>query len=219
VQVEHTFLQVEYMVRLGTDWPKHLALSIGVLVSVFAAAVLAAWFVHFVPLIQLSPGLPPLTRQGALSELLLGLALACLAVGRKRAAAFFATIVIFQAVLVCFEYILGRNFGIDQLLGGDYTRTGSPPGRISPLAIFCYLTAGLALLAMSIRRLARYASDVAGTIAAVLIAVGSVMFLAYLLGQNTVYVWGTFDAFPFKRPWSSHSSAPASCPWLLRNTE
>jgi PAS domain S-box-containing protein len=162
------------------------------LVSVLAAAVLAAWVVHFVPLIQLLPGVPPLSRQGALSELLLGLALAGLAAGRKRASAFFATIVIILAVLVGFEYILGRNLGIDQLLGGDYLRSVSPPGRISPVGAFCYLSAGLALLAMSIRRLARHAPAIAGTIASVLIAVGSVMFLAYLLGQNAVYVWGPF---------------------------
>jgi PAS domain S-box-containing protein len=163
-----------------------------VVVSAYAAAVLTAWVVHFVPLIQLSPGQPPLTRQGALAELLLGAALVFLAAGRQRAAAFSATTVLTLAVLVGFQYLLNRDFGIDELLGSDYIRRTSPPGRISPVAALCYLGAGLALLAMSTRRLARYAAAIAGMISSILIATGTVMFLAYGLGQNTVYAWGHY---------------------------
>jgi PAS domain S-box-containing protein len=186
-------LKVEYMVPGRADWPKYVALSGGLMVSVFAAAVLAAWAVHFVPLIQILPGQPPLTRQGALNELLLGAALAFLAAGRKRAAAVCATIVLLVTALVGFEYVFGWNFGIDQLLGSDYvTRGGSPPGRISPVAALCYLGADVAILAMSFRKPARFASTIGGILASTLISVALVAFLAYTLGYASAYGWGHF---------------------------
>jgi PAS domain S-box-containing protein len=180
------------MVPWRTNWPKKVALVVGVAVSAYAAAVLTAWVVHFVPLIQLSPGQPPLTRQGALTQLLLGASLVFRAVGRRRAAILCATIAFSVAVLVGFEYVLDRDFGIDQLLGVDYIHSTSPPGRISPVAALCYLSASVALLAMSIPRLARYGSAIGGMVASVLIATGTVMFLGYGLGQNSVYAWGRY---------------------------
>jgi PAS domain S-box-containing protein len=178
------------MVRWRFDWPIYAALGIGAMVSVFAAVVLTAWVVHFLPLIQISPGMPLLTRQGALAQLMLGAALAFLAAGRRRTAAACVTIVLILAVLVGCEYVLDRNLGIDQLLGRDYTdRAKWPPGRMSPAAAVSYFVAASALLALSIKKPARYASAIAGIAASVLIAAGSVVFLTYLLGQTYTYGW------------------------------
>ncbi|HEY6309172.1 MAG TPA: PAS domain S-box protein [Candidatus Angelobacter sp.] len=181
------------MVPWRADWPRYLALSIGVVVSAFGAAVLAAWYAHFLPLIQPSPDLPPLTRQGAMTELLLGAALVFLAIGRKRAAAFCAAIALVLALFVIFEYGLDRDLGFDQLLGSDYINDGSrTAGRISPVAALSYLGGGLALLAMSSRKLARYGSAIAGIVASILIAFGLVTFLSYSLGHTLIYAWGHF---------------------------
>lgn len=174
-----------------TNWRRHLALGIGVAVSIYGAAVLAAWYAHFIPLIQVSPGQPPLTRQGAMAGLLSGTGLAFLAAGRRRVAAVCATIVLLVAVVVGLEYALDRDLGIDQLLGSGYITEGaSPPGRISPVAAISYFGCGLALLALSIR--SRYASAIAGVIASVLIVMGSVLFLVYWLVRMPAYGWGHF---------------------------
>jgi PAS domain S-box-containing protein len=171
------------------DWPKYVAL-VGVMVSVFATVVLTAWVIHFLPLIQISPSMPPLSRQGALAQLLLGIALASLAAGRRHTAIVCVTIVLILAVLVGCEYVLDRNPGIDQLLGRDYIdRTKSSPGRMSPASALSYFVAGLALLALSSRKAARHASAIAGIAASVLIAAGLVVFLTYLLGQTYTYGW------------------------------
>jgi PAS domain S-box-containing protein len=178
------------MVRWQLDWPKYVALGVGVMISVFAAAVLTAWVVHFLPLIQISPSMPPLSRQGALEQLLLGAALAFLAAGRRHTAIVCVTIVLILAVLVGLEYVLDRNLGIDQLLGRDYINWAKGrPGRMSPPAALGYFVAGLALLALSIRKTPRYGSAIAGIAASMLIAAGSVVFLTYLLGQTYTYGW------------------------------
>jgi PAS domain S-box-containing protein len=183
------------MVVRPTDWLQRVALSLGVMVSIAGALFLTAWAVHFVPLLQLSPGMAPLTREAALTELLLGAALTFLATGRKRAAVICATVALVIAVTVGMEYALNRSLGIDELLGKDYINRGeSPPGRMSPTAMLCYLSASLALLALSIHKPVRYAAAIAGVVASMLLAVGSVMFLAYALDQVSTYRWGHFRA-------------------------
>src|SRR5215472_6993257 len=124
------------MVPRSIDWPKYLALSIGVAVIGFGIAVLIAWHAHFIPLIQLGPGQPPTTRQAATCYVLLGAALCLLAAGRWRAVAFVcAALVLLLTFTVGLEYVLDRNLGVDKLLGSGYITEGAePPGRMSPIA-------------------------------------------------------------------------------------
>jgi PAS domain S-box-containing protein len=181
------------MVPWRVDWPRYLALSLGVALVGYGAAVLIAWNLHFIPLIQVAPGQPPLTREAALCYVLNGAALACLAVGRRRAAFVCAALVLLLTVTVGLEYALHLDLGVDRLLGNGYIREGAEPaGRMSPIAALCYFLCSAALLAMSIRKLGPYASAIAGVIASMLIAVGSVLFLVYRLTHLPVYGWGHF---------------------------
>src|SRR5262249_16766985 len=85
------------------------------------------------------------------------------------------------------------NLGIDQLLGPGYITEGaSPPGRISPIAAICYFLDSLALLLLSIPRLDRYSSAIAGIIGSILVAVGSVLFIVYRVAHMPTYGWGHY---------------------------
>jgi PAS domain S-box-containing protein len=186
-----TLMHVEHMVI--RNWPKYLALGLGVLISAFGIAVLIAWSTHYIPLIQVGPDQPPLTRQAAIGYVLSGAALVLLSLGHRRLAAVCASIVLLQAVLVSVEYFVNRDLGIDELLGPGYiTENASPPGRISPIAAICYFLDSLALLLLSIPRLDRYSSAIAGIIGSVLIAVGSVLFIVYRVARMPTYGWGHF---------------------------
>src|SRR5262249_15612966 len=166
---------------------------IGVVISAFGMAVLIAWSAHYIPLIQIAPGQPPLTRQAAFGYVLSGAALVLLVLGRRRTAAVCASIVLFQAIVVALEYFLGRDLGIDQLLGPGYITEGaSPPGRVSPIAAMSYFLDSLALLLLSIPRFDRYSSAIAGIIGSVLIGVGSVLFCVYRVAHMPTYGWGHF---------------------------
>jgi len=96
-------------------------------------------------------------------------------------------------VAVALEYFLNRDLGVDEVLGSGYITEGAtPPGRISPIAALSYCLGSVALVALSIRRLHRYSSAIAGIIASVLIAVGSVLFIVYRLAHMPTYGWGHF---------------------------
>ena len=181
------------MAPKSIDWPRSVALTIGLGVTSFGLAVLLAWQVRFIPLIQVAPGQPPLTRRAALCYVLIGTAMCFLAAGRRRAASVFAAMVLLLTATVAGEYVLGRDLGVDQLLGKGYiVEGGEPPGRASPIAVLSYFLGSIALLAMSIRRLDRYSSAIAGVISSVLIAVGSVLFVVYRLAHMPTYGWGHF---------------------------
>src|SRR5580765_1666718 len=154
------------MVDLPSDGTKRVTQAAGLIVVWVGVAVLIAWRIHFIPLIQIFPTLAPMQRMTALGFLLSGCALIFASTGRKRATGGLALAVFVLGAAVGLEYALGADFGIDQLLGHDYinVRT-SNPGRMSPVTALCFIGSSLALLATSSRKLARFASAIVGVLA------------------------------------------------------
>jgi PAS domain S-box-containing protein len=168
-------------------------MAAGLMVVALSVAVLVGWYIHFIPLIQVIPTQTPTHRMTALAYLLSGCALILTALGRKRATGFLALVVFILAVAVCLEYVLGADFGLDELLGRDYlgVRT-SNPGRMSPMSAICFIGTSLALFAASSRVSTRLTSAIVGLVATVLVAVGAVSVLSDLLLHREVYGWGRF---------------------------
>ncbi|HSK43570.1 MAG TPA: PAS domain S-box protein [Candidatus Binatia bacterium] len=181
------------MVDSPSEWTKRVMMAAGLMVVALSVAVLVGWYIHFIPLIQVIPTQTPTHRMTALAYLLSGCALILTALCRKRATGFLALIVFILAVAVCLEYVLGADFGLDELLGRDYlgVRT-SNPGRMSPMSAICFIGTSLALFAASSRLSARLASAIVGFVATVLIAVGAVSVLSDVLLHREVYGWGRF---------------------------
>src|SRR5260370_7207219 len=168
------------MVRRTNDWPRYLALSIGVAVIGFGIAVLIAWHVHFIPLIQVAPGQPPTTRQAASCYVLLGAALSLLATGHRRVASVCAAIVFLLTVVIGLEYALDRDLGVDHLLGSGYITEGAePPGRMSPIAALSYFLSSVPLLAISIPRLSRHPPPFPCLLTSFLISLASLSLVLY----------------------------------------
>jgi PAS domain S-box-containing protein len=181
------------MLAIRSEWPRRVAITAGTVVSALGVAVLVAWHFHFTPVIQVLPTLAPMHPMAALEFLLGGAALFLLGSGRRPAAGVLALAMLIPAVLVAFEYLLTADFGIDQLLArDDISPPTSHPGRLSPVTLLCFLAGSLSLLAMASRTVARRASGMVGTIASVLMAVGTVSVLAYL-GHAQAYGWGRFS--------------------------
>jgi PAS domain S-box-containing protein len=179
------------MVDSPSEWTKRFMMAAGLMVVGLSAAVLVGWYIHFIPLIQVIRTQTPTHRMTALAYMLSGCALILTALGRKRASGFLALVVFILAVAVCLEYVLGTDFGLDELLGRDYlTVRTSNPGRMSPMSAICFIGTSLALFAASSRLSARLASAIVGFVATVLVAVGAVSVLSGVLLHREVYGWG-----------------------------
>lgn len=177
--------RLNLMIDSRSDWTKHAMQAAGFSVAALAIAVLIGWNVRFVPLIQVLPNLAPMQRMTAVGFLLSGFALIFAAGERKRATVTSGLMVFTLALLVCLEYALGADLGIDQLLGRDYINVKtSNPGRMSPVTALCFLGTSLALISGASQRLARYGARIAGMLASTLMAVGTVSLLGYLLGHT-----------------------------------
>jgi PAS domain S-box-containing protein len=178
------------MAFVRSDWPKAVMMIAGCAVAGLGTAVLVAWHVHFIPMIQAIPGRTPTHRMTALALLLSGGGLAFTAAGRKRAAALCAALVLLIATLVLAEYATTINFGIDELVGRDYLNLlTSHRGRMSPVSALCFLGFGVALTLTSRRRPDPRASTIVGVLSSSLAAVGMVSVLGQLLGYVEAYGW------------------------------
>src|SRR5215472_573285 len=172
---------------------RHRGIKLGVvaaggIVCALAVAVLIGWLIHSRVIVQVMPALAPMTRMSALSFLLSGIALLLLNAGHARVAAFCARVTLLLAILVCLEYALGANFGIDQVLGPDYI-SNFFPGRMSQVSALCFIGASLAVLAGANRKQPAESATITGVLGSMIAAVGTVGALSYLLVGFQAYTW------------------------------
>jgi PAS domain S-box-containing protein len=174
-----------------TDWPRRSARITGTASCLLGLAVLVAWSVHYVPLIQISPASAPVQRVTALGFLLCGLALILMSTARRRLGVICALFPLLMAALTSLEYVFNVDFGIDELLGKGYATALSPlPGRMSPVTAVCFLLISSALATIAFQPLARYVSSILGMVGSVVLTVGTVSGVSYFIAQKDVYVWG-----------------------------
>ncbi len=182
------------MFFLHPVWTKRALQAAGLLVGAFAVVVLIGWHIHSIPLIQVLPTLAPMQRMTAVGFVLCGFALVFAGTEHTRPVLICGLLVFFLSLLVCLEYVLATDFGMDELLGRDYINVKTlNPGRMSPVTALCFLGSSLALLAIAARRSLQRASAIVGLLASTLIAVGIVSLAGYLLGRTEIYGWIQFS--------------------------
>ncbi len=171
-------------------------------VQVIGALVLLGWIFDLSSLKHLAPGLASMKPNTALAFILEGLALWFLGrpettVGRTRAARGAAALAALLGLLTLGEYLLGSDFGLDQVLFRDTEAGLLYPGRMSPATAVDFILFGAVLLLLDVpwaRRL-RAALMVGGTLIALLALVG------YGLSVRSLYAVGAFT------PIALHTSA------------
>lgn len=172
-------------------WPRRVALITGISSSLLGVAVLVGWAIDSVLLIQIRHNLAPMQRMTALSFLLCGLALVFIVAGRRRLAALCAALPALIAWLVGLEYLLGTNLGIDELGGHKFIMVQAPyPGRMSQLAVACFLLVTSAVVVSAIRRFSPHGSTALALAGSIVATIGLVGWLSYLLAEKQAYVWG-----------------------------
>ncbi|MEI9962325.1 MAG: CHASE3 domain-containing protein [Limisphaerales bacterium] len=158
----------------------------GIFVSIAGTLVLAGWMFDITVLKSVFSGWVMMKANTAMGMLLCGSALILLSrEGGARSIRFFgaaiAVVVIALGTLTLGEYLLGREFGIDQLLFHDATNPmgNSEPGRMSPATAFCFVLTGCALLVALCSPAKRWRLPFLAALSAAVISVGGLALIGY----------------------------------------
>ncbi|MGH9648614.1 MAG: hypothetical protein ACRD4E_17550 [Bryobacteraceae bacterium] len=152
--------------------------------------VLFGWAVHSALLVQVVPDLAPMQRNTAACFVLIGVALLGIVWNKPKFIFISSAITATFAASSLLEYLLGANFGLDEILGLGYITTQtSNPGRMSPTTALCFLmlAAGFVLAQTSLRA---HRSSMLGVTGLVVAAVGGACFIGVISGTNDAFAWG-----------------------------
>ena len=171
-------------------WSSRVAVGSAVFIAALGLMVLLGWFFHIPSLIQLRPGLPPMTRNAAACFSLCGLALLTIVLkGPKWIAVSCAGIVSVASVLTIFEYAFRINAGIDELLGPSYlVLRVSSPGRMAPVVAISFALGSIGLL-LGPNLLAKRAGLLLGLSGSMIAAAGIATSLAGVVRPSNAHEW------------------------------
>ncbi|MBT8183786.1 MAG: hypothetical protein KJN76_03015, partial [Eudoraea sp.] len=168
---------------------KGLIIFISGLCIMLGLLVLIGWYTKNQQLIQVLPILVPMQYNTALCFLLSGTGL--MAVYKNRVSLGKTIFIIIGTVglLTLFEYLLGINFGIDELMMQHYiTVETSHPGRMAPNTALCFLLTSVASLLAVQKDLKKV--QIGGVLGSLMFGLGLVAFVGYLINMEVTYGWG-----------------------------
>jgi len=158
-------------------------------VCALGIAGLLGWWLNVDSLRCIIPGSTPLKPNIAAGLFLSGAALALLSwKGSPKPARLFAQIatvlVVALGALTLSQYLFDWDLGIDRWLIGTFPSSmGTNPGRMQPTTAFCFVIAGFALLAQSLRGPRRLMFPVAAGFGCALFIIGVVAMGGFVLEQ------------------------------------
>jgi PAS domain S-box-containing protein len=132
--------------KLSSITAGQMAVGLAGSTALLGLAVMFGWHFNLRGLIQILPNSEPMVCDTALGFLLCGGGVVLAARGWDRAGAALAAVAALTGLLTLVEYIFGVNLGIDQLIvKSTLMYKTAQPGRMSPLAAFCFVLTGVAL--------------------------------------------------------------------------
>jgi sensor domain CHASE-containing protein len=173
-------------------WLRCFIAAVGCAITLFGALVLVGWHLHWVALIQLHPGYPPMQYNTALCFILAGLALIVwTSPGTAGTTPFFGGLLLLLGGLTLSEYVFHANLGIDQFFFHAYITTETTsPGRMSPVSACCFALVALALISLELPLLGRWRPLFIGSLASLVISITVMAILGYAIGLPGTYGWG-----------------------------
>jgi PAS domain S-box-containing protein len=177
--------------------PAHFAIFYVRFAALASAAIgllaLVGWKFNVPRLVSIGPGFATMKSVTAFCVLLAGASLWALAEGSGSNAVtknwtgiFFAGLAALIGALMLFEFVLGANFGIDDLIAYtlDSTSALSTSQRPSPATSACIVLVGLALLGLARRSPSLYSSHVPALLAAF---IGTSAVVGYVLDAEALH--------------------------------
>lgn len=203
----------------------------GYLMLALGLAASLAWLVGVPAVLQLHPEFATLKFSGAVCTAMFGGTLLFAVLEQRRRALVLGTLVFAISGLSLLQYLLGVDFGFDQLIVKDRSPTGtSHPGRMAPNLALGLLLASMAVFDFFMRRRSALRPLVLSALGLVVFALGSSAAVGYLTGLESAYGWGSYTRLSVlgaialiaagvgvsSLAWSTRSMAPVQLPELWR---
>ncbi|MGH1363525.1 MAG: PAS domain S-box protein [Calditrichia bacterium] len=178
--------------------------------------VMLGWHLHLEALVQVLPMYAPMQYNTALCIFLSGLALLAILFGRKKIVFVCAVLPLLAGILTIIEYVVGINFGIDELfIQHDIMVRTSDSGRMAPNTAFCFVLTGVSLLLLLKSESTNRKSFIVSILSALIISFSAVALFGYIISTESTYGWGeaTRMAFHTAAGFAIIGSGLLACLW------
>ncbi len=179
---------------MSAKWAKILlavAGAAGAATLLLGLIVIVGWYTGNRTLIQVLPKFVPMQFNTALGFVCCGMSLILVIAGKPRSSALFGALSFAIGLLTLFEYAVGVNLGIDELLmKHDITVATSNPGRMAPNTAVCFALFGLSSLLRPRRWTPTSRSVLTVVLGSITFGLGIVALSGYMAGLETAYGWG-----------------------------
>jgi PAS domain S-box-containing protein len=156
--------------------------------------VLIGWYAHWPAIVQIFPGLVPMKYNTALEFILGGAALLLLTTCRGAIVPWIGLVIGAIGGLTLLEYIIGRNFGIDELFFKYYLILPSETSpRMAPLSACCFVFLGTAFAATGATHRTRWRLAATGILACIVAVISLVALFGYVFNIESAYGWGSYS--------------------------
>ncbi len=174
----------------AASWPRRTGALCAAMAVVLGILALLGWAVHSSLLVQVFPHLAPMQRNTALNMVFGGFALMGIIAARPKLVFHCCGVLGVVAGASFLEYVLGINFGIDQLLGPGAVNTElANPGRMSPVTAVCFLVLATVLVLSQTMPLKRR-SPILGIGGLLIAGIGAGGWISVVAGTSDAFAWG-----------------------------
>ena len=183
-------------VKKCADTPlfRHFPRYAGAAVAFFGLLIIASWYAHWRPILQMSPSTAPMQYNSALCLILSGAGLFFLTTSRAKIAPWLGGAAASVALLTLLEYVTGWDFIIDQFFFKPYFEVDTAYlGRMSPLAAVCFILIGAGIMLASLKRQWPHRLTAAGMFACIVGVIALVALFGFVFGIESAYGWGSYS--------------------------
>jgi PAS domain S-box-containing protein len=183
-------------VKKNVDTPlfRYFPRFVGCAVALFGLLIVASWFAHWRPILQMLPNTAPMQFNTAVCFILSGAGLFLLTTRRPDYAPWLGGAAALFALLTLLEYLTSRDFSIDQIFFKPYFQADTVyPGRMSPLAAVCFIFIGSGIVLSSLKKQWPHRLTAAGILACIIVIIALVALFGFTFGIESAYGWGSYS--------------------------
>jgi hypothetical protein len=168
------------------------------IIALLAMSVMAGWYLHNVPLVQIRPDFAPMKFNTALCFFISSVGIFFWLHNKPRVTAALGAAVMLIALSTLYEYAFKVNIGIDTLFSDAFTDfRSSAPGRMTINACMCFVFTGISLIALALHKITMRKNSLCpmlvSAMGSLILSVALVTLVGYVIGVDASPTWKHFS--------------------------